>query len=147
MLRRQAVLFRRWLIAFDVAVTAAVFIVTFHVRQWLAMGQQKPVQLPGWLEAAVMELPAMAPPKSYYLLLLGLLPAWGLALYLSDTANFRVSYRQTAVRYVRAMALGLGFLLAASFFLKLDFVARSFVVLFGTVDVIALIVGRYVMME
>ena len=83
----------------------------------------------------------------YYQLLLGLLPLWGVAFYWSDTNDFRRSYRVMAVRYARAVVVGLGLLVVAQFLFRLDFISRSFVAMFAALQLSALMFGRVLAME
>lgn len=142
--RRELILFRRGLVAFDLVITAAAFIAIFFFRQWLAIESQLG-QLPGWMGR--IEVPLVEEPRLYYEVLLGVLLFWWFAFYVSGTSDFRVSYAQMASRYLRAVGIGLALFLSGFFLLKLTFVARSFVVLFAATDLLLLIVGRVAVME
>lgn len=142
--RRELILFRKGLVAFDLVITAAAFIGIFFFRQWLAIESQLG-QLPGWM--GQIEVPLVDEPRLYYEVLLGVLLFWWFAFYVSGTSDFRVSYAQMAGRYARAVGIGLALFLSGFFLLKLTFVARSFVVLFAATDLCLLILGRLAVME
>lgn len=142
--RRELILFRKGLVAFDLMITAAAFIGIFFFRQWLAIESQLG-QLPGWL--GQLEVPLVDEPGLYYQVLVGVLLFWWFAFYVSGTSDFRVSYAQMAGRYVRAVGIGLALFLSGFFLLKLTFVARSFVILFAATDLCLLILGRLAVME
>lgn len=145
--RRELVLFRKGLVAFDLLITAVAFVSTFFIRQWLAIESQLG-QLPSWLRfLRRFDVPLVDEPRLYYAVLLGVLLYWWFAFYVSDTADFRISYTQMAVRYGRAVGIGLALFLATFFLLKLTFIARSFVVLFAAADLVLLVVARVAVME
>ncbi len=132
------------LTVWDLVMTALAFLATFHLRQWVGYLQAEGIGSFGTLQ---FDVPLLQNPEAYHAVLIGLLPVWAFALFVSGTADFRSTYAQIAGRFVRAVAIGLVILLAGVFLLKLHFVARTFVVLFGIANVILLIVGRYALME
>lgn len=142
--RRELILFRRALTVWDLVMTALAYLTTFHLRQWVAFAEIQG-RLPSW--ASVFDVPIAPNPRSYYLVLIGILPVWALSLFISNTADFRSTYSQLVGRYARAVAMGLVIFLAGIFLFKLQFIARSFVVLFGAMCVIFLVLGRYAIME
>lgn len=142
--RRELILFRRGLVAFDLVITAVAFVGIFFFRQWLAI-ESHLGQLPAWMGS--IEVPLVDEPRLYYDVLLGVLLFWWFAFYVSGTSDFRVSYAQMAGRYVRAVGIGLALFLSGFFLLKLTFVARSFVILFAATDLCLLILGRLAVME
>jgi exopolysaccharide biosynthesis polyprenyl glycosylphosphotransferase len=143
--RRDLLLFRKALIAFDLASTAAAFLVTLYFRQWLADAATVPGALPTWVN--LLEVGPVSQPHQYYLLLAGIIPVWFFAFYVSNTSDFRCTYQAIAVRYARALAIGLSIFLSAFFMLKLQFIARTFVVMFAMTNFVALLVGRFLIME
>jgi exopolysaccharide biosynthesis polyprenyl glycosylphosphotransferase len=143
MSRRQVGLFRHGLIAFDVAITLVAFVLAFYVRQYFAVATQN-IGIPGLSD---LSLPVVTDARSYEQLLLAVIPIWGFALYTAGTTDFRLSYRHQTMRYVRAILTGLALIVTFSFVAKLHFVARSFVVLFGAVDLVFLSLGRFAVME
>lgn len=143
MTRRQTVLFRQLLLVFDVLLTAAVFVGALHLREWLPTVA---VSWPGVL-GPLAELEPVMMVEGYDGVLLGMLPLWWLALHHAKTADFHVGLGRLAWRYTRAVGLGLGLLVMASFVFKLDFLSRSLVVMFGALQLGALVLGRVAVME
>lgn len=137
--RRQAELFAKGLLVLDVTVSAIAYLVTFFLRQELALGAE---DLPEWLQ-----VPVVTDATSYHVLLIAMPPVWAASLYLSGCTNFRGRYSRMLIRYVRAVALGLALMVAALFLFKLQTVARSFVVAFGAVNIAFLFFGRVAVME
>ena len=135
MSRRQVGLFRKGLIVFDTLITLVAFVVAFYFRQWIAM-QAGPV-------LSSLELPTVTLAEDYELLLGLCGPLWAISLYVAGASDFRLGYGQTFVRYARAVALGVALLVAASFLMKLLLVARSFLLLFGIIDLVFLMLGRF----
>ncbi|MCC7383744.1 MAG: sugar transferase [Deltaproteobacteria bacterium] len=145
MTRRQVGLFRQGLVALDVGVTLIAFVLSFYLRQWLANASNLLPERPQWL--IDLGIPIVADARSYETLLWLVVPIWSLALYTAGTTDFRISYRQTAARYARAVAMGVAMIVTAAFIWKLHFVARSFVLLFAVVDVTLLVLGRFAVLE
>ena len=141
--RQDLVLFRKGLMASELVITALAFLGTYHLRR-LAAGSTSPL-IPEWVSS--LGFAAVDSVSSYYAVLIGILPVWWFALYVSNTSDFRCTYREIAVRYARAVALGLAVFLSFFFLLKLQFIARSFVLMFGLVNYAFLLLGRYVVME
>ncbi len=140
--RRQADLFAKGLIVFDVAISVAAYLTTFFLRQQLALAAKMSPGFPSWLQ-----VPLVTEATSYHLVLLALPPVWGVALYLSGCTQFRGRYAHMFMRHVRAVAVGLAIMVAGLFLFKLQTVARSFVVAFGVVNVVFLSLGRLAIME
>src|SRR5688572_20468743 len=139
--RRQAELFAKGLLVFDVAASVAAYLITFFLRQQLAIASTSE-GFPAWLQ-----VPLVTETGSYHLVLLALPPVWAVALYLSGCTQFRGRYSHMFMRYVRAVAVGLAIMVAGLFLFKLQMVARSFVVAFGAVNVVFLFLGRVAIME
>lgn len=146
MWRQQSLFFRQTLIVYDVVVSAAAFLATLFMRDWLATAAARP-----GVVADLMQYLGGVPPGielgKYQLVLLGLLPLWALTFYYSGTSDFRLTYGATAIRYIRAALLGLALFIFATFLFQLSFVARSFVAMFGPIQVLALMLGRVLLME
>ncbi len=142
MYTHRASLFRKGVLAFDVGISLLSFLLTFFCRQWIASLGRNSARLPEWLQ-----VPLITEPDPYFFLLVSMPALWGIGLYISGTNDFRVPLRRTAWRYARAVALGSALFITASFLFKLHAVARSFVVLFGAVNLLALVLGRYILME
>ena len=143
--RREFQIFRKALLGLDLLMTAVAFLATFYVRQWIALGSLTPGLLPPWL--AALEVPVVNNPGPYFSVLLGILPVWAFAFYASNTSDFRSTYRETALRYGRAVGLGLAIFLSGFFLLKLQFIARTFVVMFAVANFVLLLLGRFLVME
>lgn len=142
--RRELILFKRMLTVWDLVMTSLAFLATFHFRQWLAYVQFDG-GAPRWFPK--FDVPLVDTPEAYYAVMVGILPIWAFALFVSNTADFRSTTAQIGGRFVRAVAIGLVILLAGVFLLKLQFIARTFVVMFGVANVALLIIGRYALME
>ncbi len=125
--------------------TAVAFLGTFYVRQWIAIGSLTPGLLPPWL--ASLGIPVVRDAGPYMSVLIGILPTWGFAFYTCDTTDFRSTYREIALRYARAIGIGIAIFLSAFFLLKLQFIARTFVVMFVVVNYLLLIAGRFIVLE
>ncbi len=143
MTRHQAVFFRRLVYVYDLIVSTLAFFASLWIRQMLAVMKVK-----GTLPEFLVELdlgPIIIP--DYYPLLWTLWPLWVISLYFGDSAHLRMPYHRVAGRYVRVVGLGLIMLIAASFVFKIGFLARTFVVLFGVVHFVSLMVGRVFLVE
>jgi len=140
MTRHQTALFRQVLLVVDVLLSALAFTATLAIRQWLP---HVPWPLPGWMG----ELATLGEVAAYDNVLLGMLPLWALAFYMCRTSDFRASFGSVGWRYVRAIAVGLGLLVVASFWFKWSFLSRSFVFLLGGVQLGTLLLGRFATME
>lgn len=142
--RRELVLFRKGIVLVDLVGTALAFLVTFYLRQYLALSTwEGGVQ--GWITS--LSIVPVTNADEYHLTLLGLLPVWWFSFWVCNTGDFRSTYRQLLVRYMRAVALGLAILLLGVFLFKLQFIARSFVVMFGATNLLFLVLARYLVME
>lgn len=143
MTRQQTVVFRQLLLVLDVAVSALAFVAALYLREWLSA--LAPL-LPPWL-SGIGDLGPVMVVEGYNQVLLGMLPLWAFALHRSKTSDFRSGYGRLALRYVRAVGMGLALLIAASFVFKLDFLSRAFVFIFGPVQLVFLLIARVVVME
>ncbi|MEM9463412.1 MAG: sugar transferase [Myxococcota bacterium] len=150
MWRQQSVFFRQALVVYDVLVSVVAFLATLFLRQRL--GEPDTAGLVGWLSrvalhTSFLDVEPLYAADSYYPLLVGLLPLWGLSFNWSGTNDYRSSYRVMAWRYARAVVLGLGLLVVAQFLFRLGFISRSFVALFALIQYLALMLGRVMLME
>ncbi len=139
MTRHQAVLFRQVFLLTDVLASVVAFFAALSLRQWLPTITEFLPAFVGSSEASVELFLATNYPK----FLLGMVPLWALTFHFSNTADFRVGPGRTAARYMRAVAIGLGLLVAASFWFKFIFLSRSFVFIFGAVQLVFLLVARF----
>jgi exopolysaccharide biosynthesis polyprenyl glycosylphosphotransferase len=141
--RHQAVFFRRLIYVYDLLICTLAFFASLWIRQSLAL-----LQLEGELPGALARLdlgPITIP--DYYPLLWGLWPLWFIAIYFGDSSDFRLPYPRVAGRYLRVVGLGLILFIASTFAFKVAFIARTFVLLFGGVQLVSLILGRVLMVE
>ncbi len=150
MWRQQSVFFRQALVVYDVLVSAAAFVVTLWLRT--RIGEVDAEGNPSWISDLVSSVPGLdvsplGQPGPFYQLLIGLLPLWGLSFYWSGTSDFRSSYRVTAVRYLRAVVVGLVLFLVALFLFRLGPISRSFVAMFAVFQLGALMLGRVLVLE
>jgi exopolysaccharide biosynthesis polyprenyl glycosylphosphotransferase len=143
MTRHQAVFFRRLTYVYDLLISTLAFFASLWIRQTVAVLQLEGV-LPGGL--ARLDLGPITIPD-YYPLLWGLWPLWFVTLYFGDSSDFRLPYPRVAGRYLRVVGLGLVLFIASVFVFKVGFIARSFVVLFGAVQFVSLMLGRVVLVE
>ena len=141
--RHQAAFFRRLTYLYDLVISIIAFFAALSLRAWL-YDLQASGALPDIF--ASVEIKAVNV-RDYYRLLWGLLPLWVTAFYFGDTSDFRLSYARASGRYVKAVGLGLAFFVAATFVFKVHFIARSFVIMFGAVHLVSLILGRVVLLE
>lgn len=124
----------------------AAFLGTFFFRQLLARRTMHPEQLPQWMRS--FELPLVTDTRPYELLLISMPVIFGFSLYLCGTNDFQGTFRRLAMRYARAVALGVAGMVAMGFMLRLTPpIARSFIVMFAIVAVPMLLIGRYGVME
>ncbi len=144
MTRHQTVLFRQLLLLGDVLMSAIAFIAALYFREWLPTLAP---WLPGRLGSMARELGTVLGVTGYNSVLLGMLPIWAAVCHYSHTSDFRAGYGRLAFRFARAVGLGLAVLVAASFWLKLGFLSRTFVFIFGATQFVALMLGRVVFME
>ncbi|MEX1365493.1 MAG: sugar transferase [Nannocystaceae bacterium] len=143
MTRHQAIFFRRLTYVYDLVVSTLAFFAALWLRQGMAVAQAN-----GWLpHMMTWMVPTPIEINSYYQLLSGLWPIWLVALYLGDSADFRLSYRLVFVRYLRVVALSLLAFVASIFIFKMSFVSRTFVMIFGGLHLVALMMGRVLLIE
>lgn len=150
MWRQQSVFFRQALIVYDVLVSAAAFLATLFLR--LRIGEVDVDGNTGWVTNLMASVPGLdvgplGDPGVFYQLMVGLLPLWGLSLYWSGTSDFRLSYREVATRYVKAVVLGLVLFMVALFLFRLGPISRSFVAMFALIQLGALMLGHVVAIE
>ena len=150
MWRRRTTFARQVLVALDTAVSAGAFTIALAVRDWLSHLDRSDGALARWLVSALQPLGGLPPEinqLNYLWMLVGLIPLWAVALAQTGTGDFRMSIRQAARRHLRAVLLGLGLFILAAFLFKLEFLARTFVVLFGAFQLAALVLARVVVQK
>ncbi|MCR9159710.1 MAG: sugar transferase [Nannocystaceae bacterium] len=138
MTRHQAVLFRQIFLLSDLFVSVVAFFAALSLRQWLPSVSEYVPAFLGRREVSVELFLATDYPK----FLLGMVPLWALVFHFTNTADFRAGPGRTATRYLRAVAVGLGLLVVASFWFKVTFLSRSFVFLFGATQFVFLLTWR-----
>lgn len=143
MTRHQAAFFRRLVYAYDLVISIVAFFAALSLRAWVFTLQENGM-LPEVFASFEVKHVVVG---DYTRLLWGLLPLWLMAFFFGDSSDFRLSYARAAGRYVKSVGLGLVFFVAATFVFKADFVARSFVIMFGLVHLVALVLGRVVLLE
>ncbi len=144
MQRSELALFRKMTIGIDLMVTALAYLGSIYVRQWLADGQwdSGPMRWIGEFGWASVD-----DPERYYGTLIALIPVWWVSLRIAKTSDFRATHRQAFVRYARAVATGMAVFLVALFLFHQQWIARSFVIMFGVTNLFALSVARYIVLE
>ncbi|MEM9456836.1 MAG: sugar transferase [Myxococcota bacterium] len=143
MTRHQADFFRRLIYVYDLIISTLAFFASLWIRQTLALMKLEG-RLPELL--AGIDLGPIAIPD-YYPLLWGLWPLWFLSMYFSASADFRQPYFRAAARYMRVVGFSIVLLITASFVFKIGFIARTFVLLFGVVHFVTLMMGRVLLVE
>lgn len=126
MTRHQARFLCQLLLVGDVALSALAFVLAFELRRWLPTTD------------AGAALGPLAASRSYGPLLLGMLPLWALAFYITGSGDVRSDFRVAARRQLRAVGLGLLLLIGAGFVLHLQFISRGFVLMLGTAQLVLL---------
>lgn len=142
MLRREIGLFKRGLLVFDIAVFATAFLATLALRSWLSTLEPSYVS---WFQPLGLE--PLIEPEAYHLLMVAMVPVWGMALYSMESTDFRISHSLIFWRYAETVALSIALMIAVAFLFKLQFLSRSFVVIFGVLSLSALWVSRVAIME
>jgi exopolysaccharide biosynthesis polyprenyl glycosylphosphotransferase len=146
MWRKRSAFLRQIVTGYDVVVSAAAFFATLFLRDWLAHAAERTGPVATFLKS-VGGVPPGINPTDYQWLLIGLAPIWAISFHYAESGDLRPSFRIAALRYGKAAVIGLGLLILSMFLFKLQFVARSFVVLFGIVQFAALMMGRVALVE
>ncbi|MFO0633941.1 MAG: sugar transferase [Nannocystaceae bacterium] len=146
MWRKRSAFLRQIVTGYDVFVSAAAFFATLFLRDWLARAEDRTGPIATFLKS-IGGVPPGINPSDYQWLLIGLAPIWAVSFHYSDSGDIRLPYRRAMLRYAKATALGLGLFILATFVFKLLFVARSFVLLFGGVQLVTLVLGRVALVE
>jgi len=137
---------RRIVVAYDVMVSVVAFFATLYLRDWLARAEDRSGPIATLLKS-VGGVPPGINPVDYQWLLVGLVPIWVIALHWAKAGDIRPALRIAALRYLKATVIGLALFIFATFLFKLGFVARSFVVLFGVVQFLSLVIARVLLSE
>jgi exopolysaccharide biosynthesis polyprenyl glycosylphosphotransferase len=141
MWRKRSAFLRRVVTAYDVLVSVVAFFAALFVRDWLARTEAK-IDIVATLFASVGGVPPGIDPAQYQWLIIGLVPIWAVSFHYAKCSDVRLSYGVAAFRYLKATLLGLLLFILAMFLFRLQFVARSFVVMFGAAQFLALLLGR-----
>ncbi|MEM7155973.1 MAG: sugar transferase [Myxococcota bacterium] len=128
MTRHQAVFTRNLLLAGDVGLSALAFVIALAIRQWLGTADPTLGPLDG--------------SSIYGPLLLGMVPAWGIALHVTRSAYFRDGLKVATLRYAKAVGIGLVMLMGVSFLLSLHSLSRGFVAIMAVTQLALLVGGR-----
>ncbi len=137
---------RQVVVTFDVAVSLVAFFAALFVRDWLALAQFRSGPVATFLKSTGGVPPGIYP-ADYHWLLVGLVPIWTISLHYSGCGDVHARYRMMLLRYTKAVVTGLGLFVLSTFLFKLQFVARSFVLLFGFVQLAALLLARVALVE
>ncbi|MBL8948215.1 MAG: sugar transferase [Myxococcales bacterium] len=146
MWRKRSAFLRRIVSAYDVLVSAAAFFAALFVRDWLARSEAR-LDIITSIFASVGGVPPGIDASQYQWLIIGLVPIWGLSFYYARSGDLRLRYTTAAFRYLKATLIGLLLFILAMFLFRLQFVARSFVVMFGVAQFLALLLGRVALVE
>jgi exopolysaccharide biosynthesis polyprenyl glycosylphosphotransferase len=150
MWHRRTVFARQVQVVFDTLVSAGAFLAALFMRDRLARLEASTSEIAELLRSGLDFLGGVPPgivAADYKVLMIALVPLWWVSLYYTGAGEYRVRYRAMVGRYARAVLLGLGLFILLTFLFKLEFVARSFVVMFGAVQMVALMLGRLVVVE
>ncbi len=137
---------KRVVTGFDVLVSAVAFFAALFVRDWLARTEAD-IEIVATIFASVGGVPPGIDPAQYQWLIVGLVPIWAVSFHYANSGDIRLSYGAAAYRYLKAVLLGLFLFILAMFLFRLQFVARSFVVMFGVTQAVALLLGRIAFVE
>ena len=115
----------RLLFLLDILLTLLVLILVYRVRQYMGL------EAASWLPAHVALLPILGVPMGYFLTRFGAYQ--GLRV---------VSLTKYAYMVVKAFLISLAILMGILFFLKVDFVSRSFLVQFSVLSALTMVFVR-----
>ncbi len=146
MWRKRSAFVRRLVIGYDAVVSGVAFFAALFIRDWLARTEAR-FDLVTTLVASVGGVPPGIDPAQYQWLIAGLVPIWAVSFHYARCGDLRLSYGVVALRYLKAALVGLFLFILAIFVFRLQFVARSFVVMFGAAQIIALMLGRIALAE
>jgi len=147
MSRHQIAFFRRMLLVLDVCLSAGAFWLALELHaavvSWMN-GAGWPVGLFDWGSGAT-DTGIQA--SRHRLLMLGLAPVWGIALWWTKTTDIRCSYMQMFARYLAAVTIGSAALLGVVAVSDSPFVAPTLITILAITQLVALCAGRYVLVE
>ena len=133
MIKEQA----RLIAVVTVLLDLLVLILSFQTA-YLVRDQVMTALLPGFFPHGLFEL------EAYLWMYAVILPAWvGLFLALRLYSSARLmTFRHLLVDLAKANAVGLGLVVAVAYLLKLQDLSRSFLILFGVVNLLFISAGR-----
>lgn len=150
MARQRTSFVRQVLVFVDVLVSVAAFLGALWLRDGLAELHPSDGPISRWILDLFAQVGGVPPPLvegDYLWLMIGLVPLWWVSFSYANTGDFRLSYRAVASRHLRAVLLGVGFFILVTFLFKFKFVSRSFVVMFGVVQLVSLVLARVAVIE
>lgn len=150
MWRRRTTFMRQVLVALDTVVSVAAYLAALFLRGQLAALDPQGGPVARFLASGVEAmggLPPIVNRADYYWMLLGLIPVWVVTLHMSRSGDLRLGLGRVFGRYVRAVALATGLFILLAFLFKLDFLARTFVILLAAVQLTALALTRIAVKE
>ena len=148
MWRRRRAFVRQVLAALDTLVTVGAFVAAVYLRAYLATVGDQTGAFAQWATGVLESAGGVPPPiqvRDYLWMMVGLVPIWAVALHFTGASDFRSSLREAARRYFRAVLVGLGLFLLLAFLIKLEFLARTFVLMFAALQLFGLVLGRYLL--
>lgn len=146
MWRKRSAFVRRLVIVYDVAISTLAFFATLFARDWLARTRGEHPGFARFLDS-LGGVPLGIDPSQYRWLIVGMLPIWAASLHYAGAAETRSPYRIVALRYAKAALIGLLLFILAAFVFRVQFVARTFVVMFGVAQFLTLMLGRIALVE
>ena len=150
MWRRRTAFVRQVLVVIDTIVSAGAFLAALYLRDRLSTldADAGPVQR---FLLSLLSRDGLPPPAldlgDHHIIMASLVPLWAISLYYCGCADFRVSHRRAAFRYAKAVLLGVGMFILLAFLFKLEFIARSFVLSFASLQFVGLVLGRIAVLE
>jgi exopolysaccharide biosynthesis polyprenyl glycosylphosphotransferase len=150
MWRRRTAFVRQVLVVIDTIVSAGAFLAALYLRERVSSLDGDAGAIDRFL-LSVLSRDGSPPPAldvgDHHVIMASLLPLWAISLYYCGCGDFRVSHRRAALRYAKAVALGVGLFILLAFLFKLEFIARSFVLSFAALQFFGLVLGRIAVLE
>ena len=150
MWRRRTTFVRQLLVVIDTVVSAGAFLAALFLREKLTALADDPGPLGQFLFSLIARDGVLPPPlnaEDHYIIMASLLPVWAISLHYTGAGEFRGTYRRMLLRYAKAVVLGIGLFILLAFLFKLAFVARSFVLSFAGIQLVALLLARVAVIE